>query len=225
MNRLRRRPHIHEYAVIGLGRFGSSVALTLENSGYNVLGIDRDTELVQRFADRLTQTVALDSTNENALKEIGITTFDTVVVAIGTDFESNLLTTVALKAIGIERVICKAVTNRQRTILMRVGADQVVLPEVEAGERLAKDLVAPGIRSQVRLLPGYSIVEYPVPHSLVGQTLSEAQLRNRYGVTVLVVNTQEQLQISPAADHVFHEDDVLVLVGANEDLAQFVELG
>ncbi len=124
-----RRNSKPDIAVIGLGRFGSSLALTLAASGCKVLGIDRDQTIVQHLADDLTQTVALDATDENALRAIDITAFDTVVVAIGADFESDLMATVALKSLGVRRVICKALTERQKSILLKVGADQVVLPE------------------------------------------------------------------------------------------------
>jgi trk system potassium uptake protein TrkA len=117
------------------------VALALAEQGYSVLGIDRDRDLVQRLADDLTQTVALDATDDDALRAVDITSFETVVVAIGTDFESNLMATTALKALGVRTVICKALTERQQTILLRVGADRVVLPEYEAGRRLADDLM------------------------------------------------------------------------------------
>ena len=121
-----------EFAVIGLGRFGSSLALTLAGRGYTVVGIDRDRALVQEFADELTQTVALDATDEDALRAIDIASFDTVVVAIGADFESNLMATVALKSLGVRHIVCKALSERQQAILLKVGADRVVLPEYEA---------------------------------------------------------------------------------------------
>jgi trk system potassium uptake protein TrkA len=133
-----------EYAVIGLGRFGSSLTLRLIELGHSVLGIDRNRELVQRLADDLTQTAVLDASDDEALRDIDITAFDAVVVAIGADFESNLMTTTALKALGVSLVICKALSDRQRTILLRVGADRVILPEIEAGQRLADDLDGAG---------------------------------------------------------------------------------
>jgi trk system potassium uptake protein TrkA len=134
-----------EYAVIGLGRFGSSLALRLIELGHSVLGIDRDREIVQRLADDLTQTAVLDASDEVALQDVGITAFDAVIVAIGADFESNLMATTALKGLAVPLVIAKALSDRQRTILLRVGADRVILPEIEAGQRLADELGgAPG---------------------------------------------------------------------------------
>ncbi|MFN3373900.1 MAG: potassium channel family protein, partial [Chloroflexus sp.] len=138
-----RKPSRLEFAVIGLGRFGRSVALNLIERGHTVLGIDRDPNIVQQLADRMTQVVALDSTNEDALRAVDILSFDTVVVAIGSQFEANLMTTVALKQLGVKRVVCKALNERQQYILTRVGADMVVLPEHEAGARLAWQLSEP----------------------------------------------------------------------------------
>jgi trk system potassium uptake protein TrkA len=121
-----------EFAVIGLGRFGSSLARTLVSRGASVLGIDRSPEPVQELADELTQTVVLDATNEAALREVDIAVFSTVIVAIGSNFEANLLTTVALRELGVNNIICKALNLRQRDILLKVGANRVVLPEYEA---------------------------------------------------------------------------------------------
>lgn len=213
-----------EIAVIGLGRFGSSLALTLAAGGCRVLGIDRDRALVQHLADDLTQTVALDATDEDALRAIDITAFDAVVVAIGADFESNLMATVALKSLGVRRVICKALTERQKAILLKVGADQVVLPEHEAGQRLAQSLTMPLLLEQFALGNKHTLTELRVPSSFVGQTLREVDLRGRFGVTLLAVKRADDLIISPPADHRFAAEDLLVAIGANEQIARLSEL-
>ncbi len=210
----------HEYAVIGLGRFGSSLAMTLVAQGFNVLGIDRSQDIVQRLSDQLTQVVAMDSTDEDALRAVDILSFDTVVVAIGSDFESNLMTTVALKSLGVRNIICKASTERQRTILLKVGADRVVLPEQDAGRRLAQMMTAPGVLDQLELGPGYSIIEMQVPESLVSKTLADADLRRKFKITVLLIKRGPAFEIPPPANHVFSEDDQLVILGANTDIAK-----
>jgi trk system potassium uptake protein TrkA len=219
-----RRNSKPEVAVIGLGRFGSSLALTLAAAGCKVLGIDRDRVIVQRLADDLTQTVALDATDEDALRAIDITAFDTVVVAIGADFESGLMATVALKILGVRRVICKALTERQKSILLKVGADQVVLPEHEAGQRLAHSLTTPLLLDQFALGNKHTLTELRVPPSFVGQTLREVDLRGRFGVTLLAVKRADDLIISPPATHRFAADDLLVAIGANEQIARLSEL-
>lgn len=213
-----------EFAVIGLGRFGISLAMTLVERGFSVLGIDRDNEIVQRLADQISHVVTLDSTDEDALREVDIVSFDTVVVAIGSNFECNLMTTVALKTIGVRYVVCKATTQRQRTILLRVGADHVVLPEHDAGRRLAHVLSGPGVLDQLELEPGYSLTELHVPRSLVGSTLVETDLRNKFGVTVLLVKRGHTLTVSPKPDYMFHNDDVLVIIGSDTEISRLHEL-
>jgi trk system potassium uptake protein len=213
-----------EFAVIGLGRFGSSVALTLIERGFSVLGIDSKPDIVQRMSEQLTQVVTLDATSEDALMAVDIASFDTVVVAIGDNFESNLMTTVALKSIGVKNVVCKTLTERQRTILLRVGADQVVLPEHDAGRRLANVLTGPGVLDQLELEPGYSITELRVPPSMVEHRLVDTDLRHRFGVTVLVVKREKTLTVSPSPEFIFNKNDLLVVIGSNSDIARLNEL-
>lgn len=210
------RRHRPEFAVIGLGRFGTSLALALMESGHTVLGIDRDAQLVQRLVDDLTQAVILDATDENALREVDIGSFDIVIVAIGADFESNLLATVSLKSLGVRHVICKAVTGRQAEILLRVGADEVVQPEHDAGRRLAEKLAAPAVLERLPLGPEYSVMELVAPDPFVGKNLVELDLRNQMGVTVLLVERGNQLIVSPPADTIIQEHDLLVVLGRNE---------
>jgi trk system potassium uptake protein TrkA len=213
-----------EFAIIGLGRFGASLARALMESGNNVLGIDNDPQLVQRISDEITHAAILDATDEEALREIDITSFDTVIVAIGADFESNLLTTVALKSLGVRHVISKVVTRRQRDILLRVGADRVVQPEHDAGRRLAEELMAPTVLERVHLGPNFSVVELQTPDTLSQQTLAQLDLRARLGVTVLVIKRDDQLIASPPADTVLLDGDLLLVLGENDALQAFCNL-
>lgn len=213
-----------EFAVVGLGRFGTSLTLALMEDGHSVLGIDIDPAIIQRISGDITHAVACDATDEEALQEINITAFDTVVVAIGVDFESNLLVTAALKSLGVRNVISKAVTSRQREILLRVGADRVVLPEHDAGRRLAEELIAPAVLERVHLGPEHSVAEVRVPSSLTWRSLAQLDLRQRIGVTVLVIKRGEQILVSPAADTVLLEDDLLVVLGENDALVTFGNL-
>lgn len=210
-----------EFAVIGLGRFGRAVALNLIERGYTVLGIDRDTTIVQTLADQITQIVALDSTNEEALRAVDITSFDTVVVAIGSNFEGNLMTTVTLKSLGVQRVVCKAVSERQQQILLRVGADQVVLPEHEAGARLAWRLAEPRVLDHLDLGAGISVAEIHVPEWLVGQSLMVSGLRKRFGINLLAIKRDNRLIVTPPADIVFARDDMMLVIGGDASISSF----
>jgi trk system potassium uptake protein TrkA len=219
-----RKQTAHEFAVIGLGRFGGAVARNLIARGYHVLGIDRDPAIVQRLSDEITHIVALDSTDEDALHAVDITSFETVVVAIGTHFENNLLTTVTLKSLGVRHVVCKAVNERQQQILLRVGADQVVLPEHEAGARLAWRLAEPRVLDHLEIGVGFSVAELKVPEALVGQSLMFSGLRKRYEINVLAVKHEDQMIVTPQPSYVFARGDLILIIGSDASIAKFCEL-
>lgn len=208
-----------DFLVIGLGRFGTSVALRLKELGYGVLGVDRNRELVQSLVDDLTEVVALDATDGDALRAVGIDAFTTAVIGIGSDFESNVLITVLLKELGVPNVICKALNQRQKAVLLRVGADQVILPEHEAGVRLAHRLVTPYLLERLELEPGVSVSEVRCPGPLAGHTLRELDLRKRFGITVLMIKGG-QVRVSPAPDDAIHEGDVLLVIGPDSGVAE-----
>jgi len=213
-----------EFAVIGLGRFGRAVVKTLVAKGFTVLGVDRDQAVVQAVLDICTQAVVLDSTNEDALRELGIASFDTVVVAIGTDFESNLITTAALKAIGVKRVICKALSTRQKDILLRVGASEVIQPEADAGRELGLELAAPNLLDRIPLGDGYTIIEFRVPSSLDGKTLADVDFRNRFGATVMAVKHENDVVVAPMGTYLMQEGHVLVVLGQADKVVALEKL-
>ncbi len=176
------------------------------------------------MADELTQAVVLDATDENALRDIGITDFHTVIVAIGSNFEANLLTTVALRELGVPNVICKALTIRQRDILLKVGATRVILPEHEAGQRLALELLNPGMLGQLELGPGYAVMEMCTPPSMVGEPLGKTELRKR-GINVLAIKRADRVIVTPTPDTVLKPDDVLVVLGNAQEIERCARSG
>jgi trk system potassium uptake protein TrkA len=210
-----------EYAVIGLGRFGASLARRLETMGHVVLGVDRDAARVQEIADEITSAVTLDATVEDALQEVDITSFNTVIVGIGDDFEANALVTAYLKGHGISRVICKAQTRRHRDILLRIGADQVILPDEDSGRRLAETLAAPQMLERVLLDADHSLTELKVPDSLVGQPATSL---GRYQATVLLIQRPDRLIPTPGADIKLEPGDTLFVVGEREKLLEVAAL-
>jgi trk system potassium uptake protein len=210
-----------EFAVVGLGLFGSSVALALAEHGQYVLGIDNEPDLVQKMADHLAQTACLDATDQKALDAVDIGSFDTVIIGIGTNFENNLMATVAMKNLGAPHIICKASSRQQESILLKVGADQALLPESESGKRLANELVIPWLTDQIPLGSDHSISEICVPPSLIGITLVESGIRQKYGVTILVVKNDDRFLVSPPANYQFLPGDLLVIVGDNQDINRF----
>jgi trk system potassium uptake protein len=213
-----------EFAVIGLGRFGSNLAIALEEHGHTVMAIDIDPHLVQRVVDRVTHAATLDSSNEEALRAIDISSFDTVIVAIGNDFEANLLTTVNLKSLGVRQIICKTQSSRQCDILRRLGADKVIQPEQNSARRLAEELSTPAMIEHFNLGQSYSVAEIILPDSLAWQSMAQSNLRNKHHITVLLVKRGEEVHISPRADTILQQGDILIVFGENKYINQFINL-
>ncbi len=160
-----------QFAVIGLGRFGSSIARTLYNQGCEVLAIDRREEMVQEMSGSVTQAVQLDATDEKALKAVGIENIDVAIVAIGENLQASILISILLKEVGVKEVIAKARTPLHGRILKKIGADKIIFPEKEMGARLARSLVTTNILEQVELSPGYSVVEILAPKEFAGKSI------------------------------------------------------
>lgn len=218
-----RRPgnRTNEFVVIGLGRFGTSVARTLVSYGYNVLAIDRNGDRVQELSTMLPNVMQLDTTNQEALRQAGVDSFDTGLVCIGEDFESNILTTVQLRLLGVKRIIAKARSKTQRQILLQVGADEVILPEHEAGVRLAKRLVSSHFIDFLEVVEDVGVVELSAPPSTWGRSLAEADVRNQFGLTVVAIRRADELVVSPASGFMIEEDDILVVMGRIADAEKF----
>ena len=207
----------NEFVVIGLGRFGTSVATTLVKYGKDVLAIDYDINTVQKLSSELPHVMQMDATNIDALRQAGVENFDTGLVCIGTDFEANLLATVLLQRLGVKRVITKARTQTQKEILQRVGADEVILPEHEAGVRLGRKMAAGHFVDYLEVSNDVGVVELLAPPSLWGHTLAESNLRQRYSLSVMAVRRGDDLLISPSATFRIAEHDILVVLGRIED--------
>ncbi len=204
------------YIVIGIGRFGRSVARTLYENNKTVLAIDMNEEIIQKIIDEeiVAEAIVMDTTDENALKKVAdCNDFGTAFVCMGTDIQSSILTTMSLKELGIRRVICKARTDRQGEILKRIGADLVVYPEREMGESLAKKIINPYITEHFRFSEKFSIFEFEAPKKFVGKNLKELDLRNRYEMNIISIRKEnEKLEINPKADTVIEEKSILLVM-------------
>ena len=207
-----------QFAVIGLGRFGSSVARTLYSAGHQVLGIDESEERVRANLDNCTRAVEADATDETALRSLGIRNFDTVIVGIGGDIQASILVTLMLKEIGVKHVVVKAQSVLHGKVLDKVGADRVVFPERDMGTRVARSLVASNILEYIELAPDFSILEMMVSEKMVGKNLRQLDLRNRFDVNVIAVKRADSFDLSVRADTAIVPGDVLILVGKNEHL-------
>jgi trk system potassium uptake protein len=219
-NRLKNTDKNKQFAVIGLGRFGRAVAMTMQSQGYEVLCVDSEGSKVdQILADGLvTHAIQLDSTQPAALKEAGIFEQDTVIVAIGNYIQESVITTLNLKEGGVKNVVAKASSEIHMKLLQKVGADQVVFPEHEMGCTLARALTRPGILDQFELDPQNSIVEVVVPEQFNDKSLAELQLRAAYGLNVLALSHQGKFVANPAPETRLVKGSVLVVIGSNADI-------
>jgi trk system potassium uptake protein TrkA len=212
-----------EFLVIGLGRFGGGLAETLVGMGHGVLGVDSDPKAVQDLAGVLTHVVEADSTSEAAMRQLGAEDFETAVVAIGTEIEASILTTSVLSDLGVGRIVAKAVTEAHGRILERVGAHRVVFPERDMGVRVGHSL-AGSILDYFELDPAFAIVETSAPKELVGRTLAAAEVRKRYGITVVCVKPGGGSFTYATPETVVAEGDILVVAGEKRRAEAFGEL-
>lgn len=218
----RRIEHEGEILVIGLGRFGSALAHTLVDMGYEVLGVDFDAEIVQDHAGSLTHVLQADTTSERALRQIGAADVVSAVVCIGTDIESSVLTTTALVDLGIRNVWAKAITTSHGRILQRVGAHHVVFPEAEMGSRVAH-LVTGQALEYLPLDENFVIAEMSAPDELLGVALGDSNLRAKYKVTVVCVKPQGGQFTYADRETVLSNSDLIVIAGHRSDVDRFTD--
>lgn len=212
-----------QFAVIGLGRFGTSIAQTLYHMGHDVLAVDSSEERVNAIMKDVTHVVQLDSTNEGALKSLGLENFHVVIVSIGQDIQASILTTLIVKELGCKNIVAKARTESHGKVLYKIGANRVVYPEWDMGIRVAHNLASANILDFIELSDDYSIVEVRAPGNMAGKTLQQLDLRAKMKVTVLAIKREADINVSPGAKDRVAEGDILVLVGKNEDLKKIEE--
>lgn len=205
-----------QFVIIGCGRFGQSVAKTLYDYGYEVLALDRDEEIVQEIADHVTHAIQVDGTDEAALKSIGIRNFDVAVVSIGSDIQASIMATLIAKEEGIETVVAKAQDNVHAKVLYKIGADRVIFPERDMGVRVANSLVTSNVLDYIELTKGCNVVEIEALKRWVGKSLRELKLSNKYGINVIAIKHREGLNVSPYADDIVKEGDILIFIGDDE---------
>ncbi|QDR80887.1 potassium channel family protein [Sporomusa termitida] len=213
-----------QFAVIGLGRFGTSVATTLYTLGYEVLAIDADEDRIQKFSEEVTHVVQADTTDENSLKALGIRNFDVVVVAIGEDVQANVLTTLLLKDLGVKHIVAKARNELHGKMLSKIGADRVVYPERDMGQRVAHNLVSTNVLEYIELSPDLSIVEITAPKTLIGQSLAQANLRAKYEVNVVAIKRGAELIVPPQPDENIKPGDIIIFVGQTKGIQKLEEM-
>ncbi|HLU33584.1 MAG TPA: TrkA family potassium uptake protein [Natronosporangium sp.] len=209
--------------VIGLGRFGGQVAASLVRLGHEVLAIDLDEQIVQRWSDRLTYVVQADATDEEALRQLGVADLQRAIVGIGTDIEASVLTVLALTEIGVPEVWAKAITAKHGKILSAVGADHVIYPEAAMGERVAH-LLASQMLDFIEFDDGYAIAKVRAPEEAIGRTLGDSKLRSKYGITVVAVKMTGSDFTYARPETMVYGGALLIVAGKTPDVERFAAI-
>ena len=205
---------MNSYVVIGLGRFGSEVAIRLCECGEEVMAIDMDDLLVDRIADQVTRSVAADARDRDVLEKLGAGSFDRAIVAVGSDLAASALITMNLKALHVPYIICKAHDDTYREILEKLGANRVIIPEREMADKLALGLTHAGVMEYIELSDEYGIVEMTPHDSWIGKTIRNLELRSRYGANVVALRHGENISIPPDIDTPLDSGCTLVILAS-----------
>lgn len=210
-----------EFVVIGLGRFGGSIVRSLTDQGMEVMAIDNDEDKVNEFSSIASHAVVADSTDESVLKSLGIRNFDHVIVAIGDDIQSSVLTTLMLKEIGVKKITVKAQNDYHEKVLRKIGANQVVHPERDMGRRIAHNIISNNVLDYLELSDEHSIVEIVANEHLSGNSLIDLDIRAQFGINIVAIKREKDIIVSPQADEQIRVGDILIVIGADTDINRF----
>ncbi len=210
-----------QFAVFGLGSFGKSVALTLQSFGCDVIAVDNCYEKIQDIADSVSYAMCGDVTEPEFMKTIGARNLDGAVIAVSENLEAAIMATMISKEMGISYVVVKAMDELQGKILEKVGADSIVYPEIDMGERVAKKLISTEFIDWIELSPDYSLTEKLLPKQWEGKSLAELRVREKYGINVIGILKEDKMDMALDPSKPLQPDDMLFIIGKNSDLEKF----
>ena len=210
-----------QFAVFGLGSFGKSVALTLQSFGCDVIAVDNCYEKIQDIADSVSYAMCGDVTEPEFMKTIGARNLDGAVIAVSENLEAAMMATMISKEMGISYVLVKAMDELQGKILEKVGADSIVYPEIDMGERVAKKLISTEFIDWIELSPDYSLTEKLLPKQWEGKSLAELRVREKYGINVIGILKEDKMDMALDPSKPLQPDDMLFIIGKNSDLEKF----
>ena len=212
------------YVVIGLGRFGSSLARQLCKLGAEVLALDVKGDLVQQVASEVTHAVVGDAQDKEVLRALGVRNMDCAVIAIGDNLAASVLITMNLKELGVPFIVCKAHDETHQKVLEKLGVDRVVIPEQEYAQRLARTLNSHNVLDYIELSEDFGILDVPAPAAWIGKTLRELNIRAKLGVNIIAVENGGKTNVSPSADYAVQSGDSMVVLGDNVSLEKVQKL-
>jgi trk system potassium uptake protein len=210
-----------EFAVIGLGRFGGSICRTLAEQGMEVMAIDNNEDRVNEYSMIASHAVVGNTTDEKVLKSLGIRNFDHVIVAIGDDIQASILTTIILKELGVKNITVKAQNDYHEKVLLKIGADHVVHPERDMGRRIANNMISNSVLDYLELSDEHSIVEIVASHKIDGKSILDLDVRAKYGINIVAIKRMNEIIVSPQANEIIKENDILIVIGADADINRF----
>ena len=211
------------FCVIGLGKFGQSLAETLAKSGCQVMIIDTDADKVTAMADIVTNAVIGDPTNESVLRAAGINDYECAIVCVTSNINANVLLTIMLKELGVKKVVARALNEGHRKVLERIGADMIVFPEQDMGEKLGYMLTKDNVTDFIEF-SGYKIIEIAVPEDWLGRSLVDLELRRNFSVNVVAVSLADgSVDVSPQPARVFTSGDKVTIIGADKDIDRLMK--
>lgn len=212
-----------EFVVIGLGRFGGSIVRELVEQGADVMAIDSSPERVEEFMSIATQAIIADTTDELVIKSLGLSNFEHVIVAIGEDIQSSILTTLILKEAGVPQITVKAQNDYHEKVLKKIGADTVVHPERDMGIRIANHILSTNVLDYLELSDEHSIMELKAVDKLIGKTLIELDIRAKYGINIVGIKRGENILVSVDPNEPILVGDLLLVIGADVDINRFMK--
>ena len=212
-----------EFVVIGLGRFGGSIARELIHQGADVMVIDSSADRVDEFAHIATQAIVADTTDEAVIKSLGLWNYEHIIVAIGENIQASILTTLILKESGVPKITVKAQNDYHEKVLRKIGADFVVHPERDMGIRIANNMMSNNVLDYLELSDEHSIMEIRVNEKLAGHTIIGLDIRAKYGVNIVGIKRGENIIVSPPANEMIENGDILLVIGADVDINRFVK--
>lgn len=210
-----------QFAVIGLGRFGIAVTKSLVDNGCDVLCCDKRMSVIKQMEPYVTKAVQLDVMEENAIEAIGLNNFDVVIIAIGCSFESSVMATMYAKEAGVKTVIVKAQNMAEKKILEKLGADKVVMPEMDSGRRLAINLVTTNVVEYISFSEEYGMAEIAPQKEWINKSLADSNIRAKYGFNVVAIKEDDHVMVSPTASTIIKENHILVIIGENKKIQKY----
>ncbi len=210
--------------VIGMGRFGRQLAKNMQELGNDVMIVDQDEDIIEELADKFTDSHIGDCTSEAVLRSLSVDSFDICFVTIGSNFQSSLVITSLLKKLGARFIVAKAKQDIQAELLHTIGANEVIYPDRDIAEKLAVRYNASNIFDYIQLTDKYAIYEIPVPESLVGVTIKDADIRRNFNVNIIAIKHDKVLNPAPDAEYVFEAGDVLVVIGQSADVFRLASM-